>query len=106
MYLSSTEISHPRRQFNQFGRSSYIDGSADLNNRKLLPSFLKVPSTIEVSTGQTVILSCKVANLDDRMVSRFNLKEYFKMICHDTLVFLPYIHHLLCTHTTYVLLIR
>uniref|UniRef100_A0A336LY99 CSON004974 protein n=1 Tax=Culicoides sonorensis TaxID=179676 RepID=A0A336LY99_CULSO len=69
---AAAEISHPRRQFNQYEHRSFSGHDPNNNNfhgsKKLLPTFLKVPDTIEVLAGQTVILSCKVANLDDRMV--------------------------------------
>lgn len=32
------------------------------------PYFLKVPSTVSVIEGSTVILSCRIENLDDRLV--------------------------------------
>ncbi|XP_037045599.1 junctional adhesion molecule-like [Bradysia coprophila] len=39
------------------------------NNSEIIPSFGKVPNTIEVMPGQTVVLSCIVNNLGDRTVS-------------------------------------
>lgn len=35
------------------------------------PYFSKVPEIIEAMIGQTAILSCKVENLQDKMVRRF-----------------------------------
>lgn len=40
---------------------------------------MKVPDTIEVMVGQTVILSCKVANLEDRMVSEYIFSNGFSL---------------------------
>lgn len=42
--------------------SSYDEGF------KRHPYFLKVPSTVSVIEGSTVILSCRIENLNDRMV--------------------------------------
>lgn len=40
------------------------------NYSEVMPSFGRVPNTIEVMPGQTVVLSCIVNNLGDRTVSQ------------------------------------
>jgi hypothetical protein len=48
--------------------SDVFDVTKNSHNGTRLPFYLKVPTTVMATEGSNVILSCRIENLDDRMV--------------------------------------
>lgn len=73
-YLSITDSSFWQQQLPPF--TNYGQPASGRNMSEPSPTFGKVPSSIEVMPGQTVILSCIVNNLRDRTVRFFQQQIY------------------------------